>query len=429
MKIVFIAHYFPPLNSSGARRIDAFAKYLSQWGHDITVVTTKKTFRDGLLTEAVPEYLNLLEINNIGQLSCSDVGNKLEPNIDSSFKTRSRLGLYLLKIKRLMMKGFGQLLDHRSLFAIQFASPLLSPQVKAALKEADVVVTSCPPWLMHMSGWLIKKRFKKKWVADYRDQFSGNHILRGSFISRPIEVWIDKWLLMSADFVTVISNPMKNYYEQFHTNVICIENGYDDAVFKEACLSLGRSDYSPHEYFIIRYMGTITADRIPKVLFQAIEKLNQTAMKKIVVEFYGESSLLRKSLNDFDSDLIKYVKFKPQLSYLDAIKAMLTADALYFTETSDNSSFSSKGVLTTKLFEYLATKKPIIAEIKPESLAAQYIKMSGLGAVVSVDLLDMMQGINSVMDDTFLFDVNEDFIKSLSREHKTREFESLLKTL
>ena len=59
MKIVFIAHYFPPLNSSGARRINAFAKYLSKQGHKIIVITTRKTLRDGLLTESIPDYINL----------------------------------------------------------------------------------------------------------------------------------------------------------------------------------------------------------------------------------------------------------------------------------------------------------------------------------------------------------------------------------
>ena len=176
-------------------------------------------------------------------------------------------------------------------------------------------------------------------------------------------------------------------------------------------------------------MGTITADRIPEVFFKAILELNQASTKKIVVEFYGESSLLRKVLNDFNPNLIPYVKFKPQLSYIDSIKAMLTADALFFIETSDNSSCSSRGVLTTKLFEYLAAKKPIIAEIKQESLAAKYIELSGLGIVISTELEDMLRGLTSLLDETILLKVNDEFIKSLSRKLKARQLESLLNGL
>lgn len=425
MKVVFITHYFPPLNSSGARRVNSFAKYLSEWGHDVTVVTTKKTFRDGLLTESVPNYLKLMEINNIGQIDHTSVVDKF----DSKIETRSLLGRFLLRIKRFLMKFFGQLLDHRLVFAIQFASPMLAANVKAALNDADVVVTSCPPWLMHLAGWFVKKRFKKKWVADYRDQFSGNHILRGSFISRPIEVMVDRWLLQQADFVSVISSPMKDYYEKFHSNVICIENGYDESVFEQAHLSLLKDNHQQCNDFVVRYMGTITADRIPEVFFKAILELNQSSTKKIVVEFYGESSLLRGILNDLNPNLISYVKFKPQLSYIDSIKAMLTADALFFIETSDNSSCSSRGVLTTKLFEYLAAKKPIIAEIKQESLAAKYIELSGLGIVISTEMEDMLRGLTSLLDETTLLNVNDEFIKSLSRKLKARQLEFLLNGL
>jgi glycosyltransferase involved in cell wall biosynthesis len=425
LRIVFITHYFPPLNSSGARRVNAFAKYLSEWGHDVTVITTKKTFRDGLLTESIPNYLKLIEINSIGQIDHTAVIDKFAFKIE----TRSLLGRFLLKIKRFLMKFFGQLLDHRLVFAIQFASPILAPNVKVALNNADAVITSCPPWLMHLAGWFVKKRFKKKWITDYRDQFSGNHILRGSFISRPIEVLIDRWLLQSADFVSVISSPMKDYYDKFHSNVICIENGYDESVFEQAHLSLLKDNHKQCNDFVVRYMGTITADRIPEVFFKAILELNQASTKKIIVEFYGESSLLRRVLNDFNPNLTPYVKFKPQLSYIDSIKAMLTADALFFIETSDNSSCSSRGVLTTKLFEYLAAKKPIIAEIKQESLAAKYIELSGLGIVISTELEDMLRGLTSLLNETILLKVNDEFIKSFSRKLKARQLELILNRL
>ena len=78
MKIVFITHYFPPLNSSGARRLNAFAKYLNISGDEITVITTKKSTRDGLLTEPIPNYLRLIEINNIGRVTSSPLFDKSE---------------------------------------------------------------------------------------------------------------------------------------------------------------------------------------------------------------------------------------------------------------------------------------------------------------------------------------------------------------
>src|SRR6202023_1748690 len=72
MKIVFFVHYFPPLNSTGARRVESFVKYLSRWGHEIVIVSTRKTMRDGPLTEQVPPHVRLYEIDSRGRLAKPD---------------------------------------------------------------------------------------------------------------------------------------------------------------------------------------------------------------------------------------------------------------------------------------------------------------------------------------------------------------------
>jgi len=430
LNIVFITHYFPPLNSSGARRINAFAKYLSVWGHQITVITTKKSSRDGQLSDPIPEYLRLLEINNFGKVSPSVIPKKEDLSFKIGSHTRSLSGRVLLKIKRTIMRIFGQIIDHRLFFAFQFASPMLEIEVKNALNDADVIVSSCPPWPVHLGGWLAKKRFKKCWIADYRDQFSGNHILRGSFVSRTLEFFLERWLLRSADYVTVISPPMKDYYEKFHSNVLCIENGYDENIFEQVSLAPYHKDKSfDKTNLVIRYMGSISVDRIPKVFFEALTQLNRLPGRKLIVEFYGESSLLCAAINSSDPEIFQYVKLHGQLSYIDAIKAMLTADALFFIETSDTSSHSARGVLTTKLFEYLAARKPIVAEINPESLAAQYIYNSGLDLVVSTKLSDMLHGLSLLKNGSFKFSANKQFIQSLSRSLKARDLEKLLSQL
>lgn len=426
MKIVFIAHYFPPLNSSGARRINAFAKYLSSWGHEITVITTRKTERDGLLTEAVPGYLRLVEIDNLGRLSPTVVPVSSEAKAKFGVETRSGLGRFLLKIKRAVMKVSGQLIDHRLLFAIQFASPLLAPEAKSVLKEADVVMSSCPPWPTHLAGWFIKKRFGKPWIADYRDQFSGNHLLRGSAISRFIEVQIERWLLRTADCVTAISGPMQEYYGQFHPRVYCIENGYDEGVFADALSNATAPDQADSKELVIRYMGSITPDRIPKAFLGALARLNRQPGKSIVVEFYGESTLLRKALPEVVPEAVPYVRFFPQLSYVEAIRRTLSADALFFVETSDFSSHSARGVLTTKLFEYMAARKPVVAEISPKSLAAQYIGRSGLGVVVTQDIEEMTHGLAQLREGGFHGTPDAQFIESLSRRVKAQQLEKLL---
>ena len=430
MKILFITHYFPPLNSSGARRINAFAKHLAVKGHQITVITTRKTGRDGLLTEVVPSNLTLLELGVWGKLASTAPSTNTAAISQRTVATRSPAGRVLLKIKRSVMKVGGQLIDHRLLFAMQFAFPWLAGEVKKAIMEADIVMSSCPPWPTHLAGRLAKARFGKLWVADYRDQFSGNHILRGSALSRPIEVGLERWLIKTADHVVAISGPMKEYYELFHPAVTCIENGYDEGVFELARARIGdQGAKAAVDEIVIRYMGTITADRIPVAFFQALAKVNQQPGRRVVAEFYGELSLLRKALPELVPLAQPFVRFCPQLPYIGAIQSMLTADALFFIETSDFSSHSARGVLTTKLFEYLAARKPVVAEITARSLAAQYIKQAGLGVVVSEKTEEILRGLECVRAGKFKPEINDLFINSLSRQVKAQELEQLFQKL
>jgi hypothetical protein len=42
-KIIIASYIFPPLNSPGSDRVYSFAKYLSEFGHDVIVVTSRQS--------------------------------------------------------------------------------------------------------------------------------------------------------------------------------------------------------------------------------------------------------------------------------------------------------------------------------------------------------------------------------------------------
>lgn len=67
MNVVFIVHYFPPVNSSGAKRVEAISKYLASDGNSVTVITTKKTASDGRFTEVYPKGVNVIELDGFGR--------------------------------------------------------------------------------------------------------------------------------------------------------------------------------------------------------------------------------------------------------------------------------------------------------------------------------------------------------------------------
>ena len=62
---------------------------------------------------------------------------------------------------------------------------------------------------------------------------------------------------------------------------------------------------------------------------------------------------------------------------------MIEADYLLFSETSDQSNLSTQGILTTKLFEYLGSGRPILADISTQTLAGGLIQRCCVRGIVT----------------------------------------------
>jgi glycosyltransferase involved in cell wall biosynthesis len=421
MKFAFFVHYFPPLNSTGSRRVESFTKYLSRSGHDIVVVSTRKSTRDGPLTEAVPPYIRLYEIRSFGGVVKSSGETDRAGIVLGSANKRIH---WSRRLKQKLMHLFGQVLDPRIGFPFGIQLRNLDARVIAELASADIFVSSFPPWPAHLAALFAQRRFGKPWIADYRDQFSGNHIMKGGCLADRLELWIDRALLRKATAVTVISEPMKDYYGHMHASVECVENGYDREIFNKVRASLKSS--KELGIAVVRYLGTITRDRIPVNLLAALERLAAVAAQSeptVRVEFIGDTRLLEDYVRVRHPVLLKgWSTFLPAIPYVKSIEAMLSADALFFVETSDLSNWSARGVLTTKLFEYLASGRQIIAEIDGATLAASYIRRASPIHIVSRDVDTLAAGLRKVCWARAIIEDNP-FVESLSRERKAQQFE------
>ena len=124
---------------------------------------------------------------------------------------------------------------------------------------------------------------------------------------------------------------------------------------------------------------------------------------------------------DHTRDFFSYLNFAPE--NIDR-----TYYALFFIETSDLSNFSARGVLTTKLFEYLASGRPIVAEIDDATLAASYLRRASADHVVSRDISVLAAALRRL--GCVRVGIRSDsFVASLTRERKARQFEEFASTL
>jgi hypothetical protein len=424
MKCIVIAHYFPPINSSGAKRFQYTTKYWVQSGVDVTVITTTKSSSDGDFTESVPKGVCLYEFSSLGRLkeSFSD-GKDFVPRY-SDKKSIKR------KIKDFVMNIFGQIPDPRLPFALSLFFRKLPIDLESRINDADYIIATTPPWSMLLAGVLLKIKYKKKLVIDYRDHFSYCHEMPGGWLAKKLEYYLDKWIVNNSDVVITISEPMKTYYSQFSKDVFVVTNGYDSESIDSARVIA--NDYENNEGVVIRYMGIVSEGRIPRSFISALNnlsKFDEAKLNKIRIEFFGNAALLKKYLDENYPNILKIFFFYDFVLYRESLKLMIESDYLLFSETSDLSNLSTQGILTTKLFEYLGSGRPVLADISPETLAGSLIKKTSTFSLVSNKENDFFTYIS--VDDFFKRKQTfvSDEVIAYTRKNQAEKYLEILKEL
>lgn len=413
-KILIVAHYFPPMNSTGSRRPEALARFLKGLGHEVTVLTTQKA-KSPPQAMAGTNPTPVIETNLFNTRLVSNIPVQEEAKVAHTLQTSA-----LMRFKqRHLNKTIGQMLDTRI--------PLLvSTWVKIALnrlsggrlhawlnplKGFDVVISTAPPWTCHYLAYLLVRAYKLKWFVDYRDQISGNHLYSQKFAGA--ERYLDRLFCENAALVLTVSPPMQQYYQDF-TNpekVLAVMNGYEEAHFAALPVQSNQASDKESEQINIRYFGKITADRTMPAFWEALSK--SVNLHLIQVEIYGEAILLENFLKANYPRLLARVKLLNPVPHRTALELMSTSDALLFGETSETQHASQRGVLTTKLFEYMACKRPIVGVIAPEALAGEIILKSGLGVVVSDQANELLAWMNTPNKQV---NPNDSFIRTFSRD-------------
>jgi glycosyltransferase involved in cell wall biosynthesis len=206
-------------------------------------------------------------------------------------------------------------------------------------------------------GLALKNEFNVKWIADLRDPWTeiyyNKELFRTTF-ARKKDYRYEQLCLQNADKIVVVSPEIKYHFGANRTEILnkisVIPNGYDAADFLESTIKdeIGNSK-------VIRYVGNLGEQYAISGFLQAFAQLLiKDAEWKL--EFIGNCHQGVKQ-KVAQLGLLKAVEFIPYVDHKLAVQYMQNASVLLLIipEIANN-----KGILTGKLFEYLATGKPIL---------------------------------------------------------------------
>jgi len=356
MKILVVSPFFPPVNAVASGRPYSWAKYWSQAGHDVTVLTVQHT--EQALDFALPmDGFRVIRT----PLPRPRWLRMLSPQVDVNAMPQSATSVRPLSLPRRLWQEAKKRYGFMSMSRMPDLHDLWASQSVDAVRQEqwDLVVTTGGPYSVHYIGQSLRRSGKaRKWCVDWRDLWTHNNVFPGLPILRWLERRIESSFHRDADVVTTISQPLAETLRRMCTTQIdVIYNGFEQEYL--ARLS-GESVFPADGVFRIVYTGTMYPHRQdPEPFFAALAQL----WREGIVDPENFEVVLAGSCESMLDIAERYgvrecVKYRGMLSRTEALRMQRDAHALLLVGFR---GAGQEGVMSGKIFEYLSAGPAVIA--------------------------------------------------------------------
>ena len=381
-RVLLVSYHFPPVGGAGVQRPAKFARYLPEFGWDVSVLQAENPsvplLDPSLLKELPPETVieraHTFEPSYAAKQSVSNVGG-----------TASPVGL---------TSGLRRMLGAAATLALQpDAQVLWLPDAlrrgRRLLKRLphDAIFATAPTYTNLVVGALLAKHAGLPLICDFRDEWDlsstyWENAPKASFalgIQRRMQRFV---LRRSAAIVaTTKASTMRIAARATESGArpraVCIYNGWDAGDFADAARAAPALPRRPNHFRLV-YAGTLWNLTSIAPLAEAVERLARATPQlpgRLELVAVGRKTPEQSAQLDrigVAGVMVERVDYCP---HPVALATMLSADALLLL-LSDVPG--AERVAPAKVFEYLAARRPILA-VMPEGEIAELVRESDPG--------------------------------------------------
>ena len=386
-RVLIITYYWPPSGGSGVQRWVKFAKYLPKEGWQPVIYTPENpelTTIDKTLAAEIPPEAEVVKTHIfepygiyrklMGKGSSTDLkaltsagsdGNEVNPVNGGKKSWKQKLSLYI--------RGNFFIPDPR----IMWVRPSVK-FLKSYLKKhpVDAIVSTGPPQSMHLIGLELSKATGLPWLADFRDPWTKIFYFKHLELTPRSEAKhqaLEKKVVDGATRVIAVSPMVKKDFEAItSTPVELITNGFDEEDFNDP--------FEADEYFNITHTGLFASDGDPEILWKVLAakcQEDKEFRKLLRIRLVGKT----------DQEIVNSIEtagLGPNLvnlgyqSHEVAVREQRNASVLILPLRKEP---EYEAVLPGKLFEYLASRRPILGIGQTDGAMAQVVRNTGSGIV------------------------------------------------
>jgi glycosyltransferase involved in cell wall biosynthesis len=414
VKVLLATMYFPPAGGGGVQRSLKLAQFLPALGIETHVLAPddpKWVHRDPELL--VPTQAWVHRVRYVGPRA-----RKPAEELRHADGLEKALVQAQVTARRLLVPDA----------SVTWNLTAIPAAIRIARREGiDAVLTTSPPGSVHFIGAAVQKATGTRWLADLRDPLVANPHRRSDTAAtrarQAANEQLARLVARRADAVSCVSEAIADEVRGLGARGIVrtIANGCDFEDFAGL-------EYRPAERFRITHAGSFFGKRDPRPFLQALHDSGLDVVVRFVGDFRSTDRAWAEALEL--GDRLELIDYAPRR---ESLRLQRDSDALLLLVP--DAGGRGKGVLSGKVFEYLAAGRPILAVVPPDGAAADLIRETNAGVVVAPDDVDGIRRALAELHARFLngglpdVELDEDVRGQLSRRARVEETAALLREI
>jgi glycosyltransferase involved in cell wall biosynthesis len=414
VKVLLVTMYFPPAGGGGVQRSLKFAQYLPALGietHVLAPEDPKWVHRDPELL--VPTQAWVHRVRYVGPRA-----RKPAEELRAADGLERALVQAQVTARRLLVPDA----------SVTWNLTAIPAAIRLARREGiDAVLTTSPPGSVHFVGAAVQRATGARWLADLRDPLVANQHRRADTTAtrarQAANERLARLVVGRADAVSCVSEAIAEEVRALGPRGIVrtIPNGCDFDDFAGL-------EYRPAPRFRITHTGSFFGKRDPKPFLQALHDSGLDVVARFVGDFRSTDREWAETLAL--GDRLELVDYAPRT---ESLRLQRDSEALLLLVP--DAGGRGRGVLSGKVFEYLAAGRPILAVVPPNGAAAELIRETGAGVVVAPDDVDGIRAALAGLHARFLngglpaVQLAETTRDRLSRRARVEETAALLREI
>lgn len=380
-KVLIITYYWPPSGGPGVQRWLKFATYLPSFGIQPVILTVDPHYatypiRDESLVLKVPSTLDVFSTQTAEPYTLYKRLFRIKQVPFSGFANETSTGLSS-KIAR-FLRGNIFVPDARvgwNRYAVMKAIELIDKY------NIKTVITTSPPHSSQLIGLKIKKqRPLVRWIADLRDPWTDIYYYDKMLhlpLIKQMDTCLEKKVLISADVLITVSRNLAALFagkisDKSDKVIQVITNGFDPLDFVSQNREPATSSSS---HIVISYTGTMSDEYDLSGFLKAIDEAVDKSKNAFTLMITGSiSPRWRQEIEKLHPSIIK--EFRGHVSHDKALGQLLNSDILLLLIPSND---GNKGIVTGKIFEYIASGRPVLGIGPVDGDASEILFETGAG--------------------------------------------------